>query len=389
MNEKKTKVGKITEKEKVKVKEMEKTKSKPNKKNNQTKKTKKKEKEKEKEKEQIKEKEKIKKTTTSREKRFLKVLDQEIIEIENLRSLSWSGIPKRLRSLTWKILLGYLPVNKSRRATTLERKRKEYREAISKLIHEKIQRNKFEKNTLHQLELDLPRTCSDSKLIQNPKINNIFKQVLYIWSVRHPASGYVQGMNDLVTPFFYTFFQDYIKEEQDPEKVDVDKIPEESLLNLEADIYWCFTKLLDGIQDNYTFANPGIQRMIFDMQNFIHHIDEPLHKHLIKNDVQFLQFAFRWMNCLLTREFSSDLLVRLWDTYFAESDGFAVFHVFVCDSILVYFSKEIQKLSEQNVLVFLQKLPIYEWTEEELKIVLAQAYTWKIQYEHAQSHLKN
>ncbi|KAJ6255171.1 tbc1 domain family member 22a [Anaeramoeba flamelloides] len=349
MSKKKTKVEKIPEKVKEKEQEKEKPKSHSKKKINQSlsgKKTKKKnenEKENKKkitkkskkiEKEKEKEKEKIKKTISSREQKFLKVLDQEIIEIENLRSLSWSGIPKRLRSLTWKILL-------------------------------------------------------DSKLIQNPKINNIYKQVLYIWSVRHPASGYVQGMNDLVTPFFYTFFQDYIKEEQDPEKVDVDKIPEESLLNLEADIYWCFTKLLDGIQDNYTFANPGIQRMIFDMQNFIHHIDEPLHKHLIKNDVQFLQFAFRWMNCLLTREFSSDLLVRLWDTYFAESDGFAVFHVFVCDSILVYFSKEIQKLSEQNVLVFLQKLPIYEWTEEELKIVLAQAYTWKIQYEHAQSHLKN
>lgn len=26
------------------------------------------------------------------------------------------------------------------------------------------------------------------------------ERVLYIWAIRHPASSYVQGMNDLLTP---------------------------------------------------------------------------------------------------------------------------------------------------------------------------------------------
>ena len=30
----------------------------------------------------------------------------------------------------------------------------------------------------------------------------------------------------------------------------------------QADTYWCFSRLLDGIQDHYTFAQPGIQRMV-------------------------------------------------------------------------------------------------------------------------------
>ena len=30
-------------------------------------------------------------------------------------------------------------------------------------------------------------------------------RALYVWSHRHRATGYVQGMNDLITPFVYVF----------------------------------------------------------------------------------------------------------------------------------------------------------------------------------------
>ena len=36
-------------------------------------------------------------------------------------------------------------------------------------------------------------------------------------------------------------------------------LDEEVRRNIEADSFWCMTKVLDGIQDNYTFAQPGIQ----------------------------------------------------------------------------------------------------------------------------------
>jgi hypothetical protein len=43
--------------------------------------------------------------------------------------------------------------------------------------------------------------------------------------------------------------------------------------------------------------------------------------------VDFLQFAFRWVNCLLIREVPFDAALRLWDTYLAEGPGFADFLV--------------------------------------------------------------
>ena len=42
----------------------------------------------------------------------------------------------------------------------------------------------------------------------------VFERILYIWAIRHPASGYVQGINDLVTPFFVVFLSEYLSDGQ-------------------------------------------------------------------------------------------------------------------------------------------------------------------------------
>ena len=44
----------------------------------------------------------------------------------------------------------------------------------------------------------------------------------------------------------------------------------------EADSYWCLSTLLDAIQDHYTFAQPGIQRMVFKLSHLVKRIDAPL-----------------------------------------------------------------------------------------------------------------
>lgn len=41
----------------------------------------------------------------------------------------------------------------------------------------------------------------------------------------------------------------------------------------------------------------------------------PLYTHLASQNVEFMQFAFRWMNCLLMREISVQNTIRMWDTY--------------------------------------------------------------------------
>lgn len=47
-------------------------------------------------------------------------------------------------------------------------------------------------------------------LFQQQSVQQMFERILFIWAIRHPASGYVQGINDLVTPFFIVFLHEHI-----------------------------------------------------------------------------------------------------------------------------------------------------------------------------------
>lgn len=90
-------------------------------------------------------------------------------------------------------------------------------------------------------------------------------------AIRHPASGYVQGINDLVTPFLVVFLSEHLEGSID--NWCIGDLPRETVCNIEADCYWCLSKLLDGMQDHYTFAQPGIQRLVFKLKELVRRID--------------------------------------------------------------------------------------------------------------------
>ncbi|XP_032348394.1 TBC1 domain family member 22A isoform X2 [Camelus ferus] len=205
----------------------------------------------------------------SRLDKFRQLLAGPHTDLEELRRLSWSGIPKPVRPITWKLLSGYLPANVDRRPATLQRKQKEY---FAFIDHYYDSRNdEVHQDTYRQIHIDIPRMSPEALILQ-PKVTEIFERILFIWAIRHPASGYVQGINDLVTPFFVVFICEYLDGE-DVAAADVSHVPADVLRNVEADTYWCMSKLLDGIQDNYTFAQPGIQMKVKMLEELVSRID--------------------------------------------------------------------------------------------------------------------
>lgn len=38
----------------------------------------------------------------------------------------------------------------------------------------------------------------------------MLKRILFIWNIRNPACGYVQGINDIVSVFLAVFLSDYV-----------------------------------------------------------------------------------------------------------------------------------------------------------------------------------
>ncbi|TKA56679.1 hypothetical protein B0A53_01874 [Rhodotorula sp. CCFEE 5036] len=305
-----------------------------------------------------------------RKRKFLQVLEGgeqqgggagaggENVDLAELRKLAWSGVPNELRPMVWQLLLGYLPAPTARRAATLARKRSEYASLVKQAFSRGVKG--LDGPLWHQISIDVPRTRPGVPLWQAEATQRSLERVLYVWAIRHPASGYVQGINDLVTPFFQVFLASYI--DADPETFDVSVLAPEVLEALEADSFWCLSKLLDGIQDNYIFAQPGIQRLVKKMETLCGRVDAPLAAHLKEQGVEFIQFAFRWMNCLLMRELSVKNIVRMWDTYLAEGgDAFSEFHLYVCLAFLVRWSDQLREMDFQSIIMFLQSLPTQNW----------------------------
>jgi len=364
-------------------------------------------------------------------KKFNKLYLATNVDLDELRQLSWSGIPHSFRSWAWKLLMGYMPLNKDRRAATLERKRQEYLDCVRQYFGEKIENNSSNTNSenrdssensrndgsnnsnnnnngnngnssaereeetvysnvdmsiFHQIKIDVPRTNPDIKLYQQSTTRRCLERILYVWAIRHPASGYVQGINDLVTPFFTVFISQYV--DGDVENCDMTQIPKEILDTVEADSYWCVSKLVDGIQDNYTTSQPGIQRQVYKLKELIGRLDASLHDHIQSQGIEFIQFSFRWMNCLLMRETSLSNIIRMWDTYMAEGiDGYSTFHLYVCAAFLNTWAKDLKKMDFAQLMTFLQNLPSQKWGHKEVEMMLSEAFMLKTLFHNAQSHL--
>lgn len=340
------------------------------------------------------------------------IYEDKVTDLNQLRTIAWNGIINEERPLVWKLLLGYVPAIRAKREVALQHKQAEYQHLVEQYYY-----NRQENDDIYrQIHIDIPRMQPLISIFQQPIVQGIFERILYIWSIRHPASGYVQGMNDLVTPFFVTYLSAFVPGHcfSSVETFDVSQLSDEVLASVESDCYWSFNKLLDSIQDNYTFAQPGIQRLVNQLSRVVSRADRALHEHLERNSVQYLQFAFRWMNNLLIREIPLRCIIRLWDTYLSEgavtatyvpSSNFSnsseltswtvnsgtpfasAFHLFVCAAFLRFWSKSLlQEKDFQGLMLRLQNLPSFHWSNREIEMLVADAY--QLKYAFSPNHLK-
>ncbi|KAI1500761.1 rab-GTPase-TBC domain-containing protein [Biscogniauxia marginata] len=327
--------------------------------------------------------------------KFKKILQSTTIPLVDLRALAWSGVPEEVRAMTWQLLLSYLPTSGERRVATLERKRKEYLDGVRQAFERggtnpspSGRARGLDEAIWHQISIDVPRTNPHIELYSYEATQRSLERILYLWAIRHPASGYVQGINDLVTPFWQVFLGTYITDCNIESGMDPGQLPKAVLDAVEADSFWCLTKLLDGIQDHYIVAQPGIQRQVAALRDLTARIDGGLAKHFENEHVEFIQFSFRWMNCLLMREISVRNTIRMWDTYLAEEQGFSEFHLYVCAAFLVKWSSKLVKMDFQEIMMFLQALPTRDWTEKDIELLLSEAFIWQSLFKDSSAHLR-
>jgi hypothetical protein len=105
--------------------------------------------------------------------------------------------------------------------------------------------------------------------------------------------------------------------------------------------------------------------------------------------MDLLQFTFRWVNCLLIREIPFLLGIRLWDTYLAEGPRMKELLIYVCAAFLLSWRSQLQGLEFQDIMLFIQKVPTKEWEDNDIEVILSQAYMWRASFGEAQSHLQS
>ena len=356
------------------------------------------------------------------------LLLDECPDMESIRNCAWNGCTTTNRAQVWRILARYEPLDHIGRIPTLQTRRREYHDFISLLISgpesldvdddsprsvigvdnsssmglcrragsilkifkegsssaDSLPQDKLAAKTLRQIDMDLPRTHPQIPIFHSSEIRDAMRRILYIFGVLHPSKNYVQGMNEILTPILTVFFSHYF-EETDKNKLDIflsqkslDKVLTlDQLRDAEADSFWTFTSVITSIGDSFVSDQPGIMKRIARLEAIVSKVDPELGLHLAENNIEFIQFSFRWMNCLLLRELPLHLIIKAWDAFLAEEDGFSELHVYFCSAMITSFSTKLMEKNFEESILFLQSLPTHHWNSDDIDVLLSQAQTWR------------
>ena len=292
---------------------------------------------------------------------------------KNLQLFSEDGIPDEipiLRSIVWKINLGYLSINNEEWENIFAEKRNSYfyyKNIIQKYLLEEFKlfenysnmskeekedldkkTNKLlleqickdvnrthnqldfffkptdENNKLSQKELiqlmDNRRNCSMKDINDIYKINikethaDVIARILFIYSKFFPDISYVQGMNEIIAPIYYVF------------SFDKTYGVEASVENIEADVFWTFNSLMEQIKNNFNSEknqdDTGIGGKVQKFKIMLQIMDLQLYQHFEAFNVEYYTFAYRWFILFFSQEFLMIDILRLWDYLFSSDDKF-------------------------------------------------------------------
>lgn len=404
---------------------------------------------------------------------IIKILNSTSINSYNLKKLVFDGLPDdipSLRSLVWKMLLGYLSMNVNDWEESIDRKRNEYNE-MKKKMFEKLDLERLRKsegvkkvksevldsdrkgsgcsnsqnnsqcstpqNTnnkktlkkklindhplsmgqdsrwksyfedielIEEIDKDVRRTRthmhfffmpskSNTQIISNEQITeladkkrnepgnpvekilsknsfesnaDVMCRILFIYGKKYPEIRYIQGMNEMLAPIFYTFSND-----QNPY----------FYTNLEADSYICFEHLMNEIRDIFIRSKDntetGIQTRIKNLNLILKMVDKDIYNHFISERVEIQYFVFRWYTLFLTQEFEMPDILRLWDSILSEENKFEFLNM-VCVAIIKMKRNEILQSDFAGIMLSLQNLEKLDiekviFTAENIRIDLYKA----------------
>ncbi|CAG8519841.1 3228_t:CDS:2 [Ambispora gerdemannii] len=192
------------------------------------------------------------------------------------------------------------------------------------------------------------------------------ERILFIYAKLNPGIGYVQGMNEILGPIYYTMANDG---------------DEEGKAHAEADSFFVFTLLMADIRDHFVRSldhddTTGIGATMTKMNRRLRAFAFDLWEDLEEKSLHPPYYSFRWLTVMCAQEFALPDVIRVWDSVFADHDAdigtssnrFEFLIDFCCAMIICVKDELLKGVFEDNIKL-LQHYPI-----QDPGIVLQKAY---------------
>lgn len=253
------------------------------------------------------------------------------------------GLDPSVRGDAWLFLLGVYPWDSSKdeRECLYESYTTAYSELKVKWVLDEDKRDTgFWRDQKHRIEKDVKRTdrniyIYDSKLTfdgaptasdvaspsngeeenEDDDISNItnphlfkLREILLTFNEYNENLGYIQGMNDLLSPLYF-------------------------VLRDEVLTFWAFSKFMDRMERNFVRDQLGIKSQMVTLNKLVQFMLPTLYKHLEKCESVDLLFFFRMLLVWFKREFDWDQVLGLWEILWTDYYS-SQHHIFFALAIL-------------------------------------------------------
>ena len=315
---------------------------------------------------------------------FSAALSAPVINLTTLKALASDGIPEEdlsVRAQIWKLLLGFLPLQRAEWQPHVAKKEAEYSRFCRELIidpktlgrpptelleaataalkpltsnggigssplhrttvaHDDHPLSTSDSSRWHaffadaeireQIERDVDRTHPDLNFFSGKTEaaathRAAMRRALFIFAKLNPGLRYVQGMNELFAVLYHTFAVGGGGSGGNRKNTPFSEINDgKEPISIECAAFFCFCDLMGEFRDHFCQqldnSEVGIRATMSRLSTSLKGFDPEVWTHVEKSNGVIPQFyAFRWITTLLTHEFTFPDVVRLWDALLVDS----------------------------------------------------------------------
>mmetsp|Transcript_20750 Transcript_20750/g.46248 ORF Transcript_20750/g.46248 Transcript_20750/m.46248 type:complete len:536 (-) Transcript_20750:74-1681(-) len=325
-------------------------------------------------------------------RRLFQAITSSPVNLQFVSSVVFDGLlPETgcdtLRTIVWKLLVQYYPLDPAKWGSHVTKKRQEYHSYVKDFVRADVFEQRPEWNDgalaepasprsavptdielLDQIRKDVIRTQPDlpffstefrtqdvESWIPGSEIDivkpyrhcDLLARILFVFAKLNPGLSYVQGMNELAAVIYHV--------------LSLETHSGATLEHKEADVFHLFTSIMVEQRDVFVksldFHDTGMYGRIRQMNDILRRVDPEVHRRLETNRVDPTFYSVRWITILFSQDFPLSAVVTMWDCFLADPGHPHPLADYVCAAIAVALREELLQGDFTANMHSLQRLP--------------------------------